>query len=117
MPLVPINAMISDIQDFGKIPVRAGRNVYIRDVATISDATDINFGYALVNGQRSIYIPVVKKNTASTLTVVDRHPQEHGRLQKRAARVGRHQLRVRRIADRARGDHAASPPKGSSAPR
>ena len=70
MPLVPIDAMIANIGDFGKIPVRPGRNVYIRDVATVEDGTDINFGYALVNGRRSIYIPVVKHNTASTLTVV-----------------------------------------------
>ena len=70
MPLVPIDAMISKIADFGKIPVRQGRNVYIRDVATVEDGTDINFGYALVDGRRSIYVPVVKHNTASTLTVV-----------------------------------------------
>ncbi len=70
MPLVPMNAMIADIQEMGKIPVAPGRNVYIRDVATIADSTDLNFGYALVNGRRSVYIPVVKKNTASTLTVV-----------------------------------------------
>ncbi len=45
MPLVPINAMISDIQNFGSIPIRPGRNVYIRDVATVADATDLNFGF------------------------------------------------------------------------
>jgi multidrug efflux pump subunit AcrB len=71
MPLVPINAMIREVQNFGSIPISPGRNVYIRDVATIADATDLNFGYAIVNGQRSVYIPVVKKNTSSTLTVVD----------------------------------------------
>src|SRR5579863_7586629 len=54
----------------GNIPVILCRNVYIRDVATIADSTDLNFGYALVNGNRSVYIPVVKKNTASTLAVV-----------------------------------------------
>ncbi|HEX4143505.1 MAG TPA: efflux RND transporter permease subunit, partial [Pirellulales bacterium] len=70
MPLVPMNTMISQIAEFGKIPLRQGRNVYVRDVATIEDVTDINFGYALVNGRRSIYVPVVKHNTASTLTVV-----------------------------------------------
>ncbi len=70
MPLVPTNAMITKIEDFGKIPIRQGRNVYLRDVATIEDGTDINFGYALVDGHRSIYVPIVKHNTASTLTVV-----------------------------------------------
>ncbi len=70
MPLVPNNAMISNPQDFGSIPVKAGQNVYVRDVATISDATDLNYGYALVNGHKSVYLPIVKKSTASTLQVV-----------------------------------------------
>ena len=71
MPLVPTNAMLADPQEMGDIPIKAGKNVYIRDVATIADTTDINYGCALVNGRKSIYIPVVKKDTASTLTVVD----------------------------------------------
>lgn len=70
MPLVPMNAMIVDPQEIGKIPVQLNRNVYIQDVATVADSTDVNFGYALVDGHRSVYIPVVKKNTASTLNVV-----------------------------------------------
>lgn len=70
MPLVPMNAMIVDPQEIGKIPVQRGRNVYIKDVAKVADSTDVNFGYALVDGHRSVYIPIVKKNTASTLSVV-----------------------------------------------
>jgi multidrug efflux pump subunit AcrB len=70
MPLVPTNALVRDIREITKIPVQPGRNVYIGDVATVLDSTDVNFGYAMVDGHRSIYIPVVKKNTASTLTVV-----------------------------------------------
>lgn len=70
MPLVPTNATIADVEHFGSIPLKMGRNVYLRDVATIADATDVDFGYAMVDGHRSVYIPVVKKNTASTLTVV-----------------------------------------------
>jgi multidrug efflux pump subunit AcrB len=70
MPLVPMNTMIVDPQEIGKIPVKPGRNVYVENVATVADSTDVNFGYALVDGRRSVYIPIVKKNTASTLTVV-----------------------------------------------
>ncbi len=70
MPLVPTNAMVADPQEMGNIPVKLGKDVYIRDVGTIHDSTDINYGCALVNGHRSLYIPVVKKDTASTLTVV-----------------------------------------------
>ena len=70
MPLVPNNAMIRRPQDFGSIPLKPGRDVYLRDVATVADATDINYGYALVDGRKSVYLPIVKKNTASTLQVV-----------------------------------------------
>ena len=70
MPLVPTNAMVADPETLGSIPIRPGKGVYIRDVGTIEDTTDINYGCALVNGRKSVYIPVVKKDTASTLTVV-----------------------------------------------
>jgi multidrug efflux pump subunit AcrB len=70
MPLVPNNAMVRDAKNFGSIPVKPGRNVYVRDVAKVADATDLNYGYALVDGRKSIYVPVIKKSTASTLDVV-----------------------------------------------
>jgi multidrug efflux pump subunit AcrB len=70
MPLVPNNALIRQPKDFGSIPLKPGRDVYLRDVATVADATDLNYGYALVDGRKSIYLPIVKKSTASTLQVV-----------------------------------------------
>lgn len=70
MPLVPVNTMVANIQEITKIPVQPGRNVYIGDVAKIEDSTDVNFGYAMVDGRTSVYIPIVKKNTGSTLSVV-----------------------------------------------
>jgi len=70
MPMVPTNAMVRDIQEIGNIPLKMGMNVYIRDVAKISDSTDVNYGYALVDGRKSVYLPIIKKDTASTLTVV-----------------------------------------------
>ncbi len=70
MPLVQTNAMVVDPQELADIPIHPGTNVYLRDVATVQDGTDLNYGCALVNGRQSVYIPVVKKDTASTLTVV-----------------------------------------------
>jgi multidrug efflux pump subunit AcrB len=70
MPLVSNNATVVDIQRLGSIPLRLGENVYLRDVATIADDTDITYGYALVNGKKSVYLPIIKKDTGSTLTVV-----------------------------------------------
>lgn len=71
MPMVPVNSTVVNIQDLGKIPLRLEKNVYLRDVAVLQDDTDITYGYALVNGKKSVYLPVIKKDTASALTVVD----------------------------------------------
>ena len=70
MPFVANNATVVDIKQLGAIPLKVGLNVYLRDVATISDDTDITYGYALVNGNKSVYLPIIKKDTGSTLTVV-----------------------------------------------
>ncbi len=70
MPVVSNNATVVDISRLGEIPLRLGKNVYLRDVATIQDDTDITYGYALVNGKKSVYLPIIKKDTGSTLTVV-----------------------------------------------
>ena len=70
MPIVHNNATVVDIQRLGNIPLKLGQNVYLRDVATIQDDTDITYGYALVNGQKAIHLPIIKKDTGSTLTVV-----------------------------------------------
>ena len=70
MPMVANNATVGDIQKLGSIPLRLERNVYLRDVATIQDYVDITYGYALVNGKNSVYLPIIKKDTGSTLTVV-----------------------------------------------
>ena len=70
MPMVSNNATVVDIQEMGNIPLRMEQNVYLRDVATIRDDTDITYGYALVNGKKSVYLPIIKKDTGSTLTVV-----------------------------------------------
>ena len=70
MPVVANNATVVDIQKLGDIPLRLERNVYLRDVATIHDDVDITYGYALVNGKKSVYLPIIKKDTGSTLTVV-----------------------------------------------
>jgi multidrug efflux pump subunit AcrB len=68
----PANTTIRTVKDFGDIPLFKGavENVYLRDVATIEDAADITTGYALVNGKRSIYLPITKSADASTWEVV-----------------------------------------------
>jgi len=71
MPIVPVDAMVTNPKDLGNIAVRPGSDVYLRDLATIEDSTDIPTGYALVNGSRAVYILVTKRADASTLSVVN----------------------------------------------
>jgi multidrug efflux pump subunit AcrB len=71
MPIVPVNAMAVKPDELGKIAVRPGESIYLRDIATIEDGTDIPTGYALVNGRRAVYILVTKRADASTVSVVN----------------------------------------------
>jgi multidrug efflux pump subunit AcrB len=68
----PINSVVSSIDDLLNLPVRTGSgpSVYIRDIGSVNDSTDVPTAYALVNGRRAVYIPVTKRPDASTLSVV-----------------------------------------------
>jgi multidrug efflux pump subunit AcrB len=72
-PMVPLNSVVKNIKDLESVPIRTGvyPAVFLRDVGTIRDASDIVTSYALVNGRRTVYIPVTKRSDASTLTVVN----------------------------------------------
>src|SRR2546430_4602580 len=68
----PVNSVVSNINDLLALPIRtgAGPTVFVRDIGSVGDSTDIPTAYALVNGRRAVYIPVTKRPDASTLTVV-----------------------------------------------
>ncbi len=70
--IVPVNSVVSDIHTLLDLPIRtgAGPTVFLRDIGTVADSSDILTGYALVNGRRAVYIPVTKRPNASTLSVV-----------------------------------------------
>src|SRR6185369_4327020 len=72
-PMVPLNSVVKNIKDLEAVPVRVGSlpAVFIRDVADVQDASDIVTCFALVNGRRTVYIPVTKRSDASTLSVVN----------------------------------------------
>src|SRR5256712_821045 len=63
-----------NIQELLDTPLRlgAGPTVYLRDIGTILDGTDVIVGYAHVDGRRTVYIPVTKRADASTLDVIRR---------------------------------------------
>ena len=70
--IVPVNSVVPDIADLSDLPIRTGSGptVFLRDVGTVQDSSDILAGYALVNGRRAVYIPVTKRPNFSTLSVV-----------------------------------------------
>lgn len=72
MMVTTLNSLIKNADDFGNIPVitKNGVPVLVKDVARVADASDVTVDYALVNGKRSVYIPVVKTADASTWSVV-----------------------------------------------
>jgi multidrug efflux pump subunit AcrB len=81
--MVTTDSTVTQINDLLDIPVHAGTGaaVYLRDVGTVKDASDVLAGYALLNGQRTVYIPVTKRPDASTITVVNEVRQSIERFQ------------------------------------
>ncbi|RAV29965.1 efflux RND transporter permease subunit [Sinomicrobium soli] len=70
--MAPLNSIAKNPEEFLNTPVttRGDRTIYIRDVARVEDAADKTVAYALVNGKRSVYLPIIKKADASTLDAV-----------------------------------------------
>src|SRR5882672_776073 len=70
--ITPSNSVVDNFKELETIPLKlgAGASVYVRDVASIENGADVTTGYALINGKRSVYIPVTKRTDASTWDVV-----------------------------------------------
>jgi multidrug efflux pump subunit AcrB len=82
-PMVPLNAVARNVKDLEGVPIRTGAfpTVFVRDVGEVTDGSDIVTSYALVNGRRTVYIPVTKRSTASTLSVVNLVKANLGKFQ------------------------------------
>nr|MDP9048752.1 efflux RND transporter permease subunit [Bacteroidota bacterium] len=67
-----VNTLVKKAEEFGDIPIKTknGVPIYVKDVARVADASDVTVDYALIDGKRSVYIPVVKTADASTWSVV-----------------------------------------------
>lgn len=74
MYVTTINTLEQTVDEFSHIPLKTkdDATVFISDVASVADAADITVDYALINGKRSVYIPVVKTADASTWDVVQK---------------------------------------------
>ncbi len=81
--ITPTNAVVSDIRDLADLPIRTGSGptVFMHDIGTVEDGSDITLGYALINGRRTVYLPVTKRADASTLDVVNEVKSSMGRFE------------------------------------
>jgi multidrug efflux pump subunit AcrB len=66
-------ALGGNLSELLATPIRpvSGTTVFLRDIGTIENGTDLVTAYAHVNGKRTVYIPVTKRSDASTLAVVN----------------------------------------------
>lgn len=72
MFVTSVNTLETKVKQFEDIPIKSNGLglLHISDVAKVNDGADLTVDYALVNGKRSVYIPVVKTADASTWEVV-----------------------------------------------
>jgi multidrug efflux pump subunit AcrB len=64
-----LGANLAELLDTPIRPV-SGTTVYLRDIGTVENGTDIVTAYAHVDGKRTVYIPVTKRADASTVAVI-----------------------------------------------
>jgi multidrug efflux pump subunit AcrB len=81
--ITPTNNTLREVKDFENIPLFKGsvQNLYLRDVATVTDGADVSSGYALINGKRSVYVSIAKSADASTWDVVNQLKASMPRIQ------------------------------------
>lgn len=70
--ITPSNSVVDNIKELESVTVKNinGTSILVRDVANVDNGADVTTGYALINGKRSVYIPVTKRADASTWDVV-----------------------------------------------
>ncbi len=83
MYVTSVNSLEEKVSQFDNIPIKSNgaSSVYISDVAKVTDGADVTVDYALVNGKRSVYIPIVKTADASTWDVVQNLRSKLGEMQ------------------------------------
>ncbi len=66
------NAMPSKVEDLNDVPiaVRDGKVVFMRDVASVQDSSQIQSNIVRVNGRRQVYIPIYRQPGANTIEIV-----------------------------------------------
>ena len=68
------NSMVPSVSEIGRIPVKVGQGqapVLVNDVAKAEDSSQIQYNKVLIDGQPSVYVPVLRQAGANTIAVVN----------------------------------------------
>jgi multidrug efflux pump subunit AcrB len=68
------NSMIDHPENINDVPVKVGAGqqpVFVRDIGRAEDAAQIQQNIVRINGQRSVYIPVLKQSGSNTISIVN----------------------------------------------
>jgi multidrug efflux pump subunit AcrB len=70
--MVHTDALLEQPADLGLVPLRIvdGKQVLVRDIARVGLGADVVTNVALLDGRRTVFMPVTKRSDASTLAVV-----------------------------------------------
>lgn len=71
---VRTNSLIEDPAGIDDVPLKVGEGaapVLVRDVGHTEDASQIQQNVVRIDGQRSVYVPILKQSNANTIAVVD----------------------------------------------
>ncbi len=77
------NSMVENMDELGKVPLKTSGNswVTVNDVGHAEDANQIQYNVVRVDGQRSVYLPIMKQGgDTNTIQVVDGIRDMLGRL-------------------------------------
>ncbi len=69
------NSMIDNPENINDVPVKVAgegqRPVFVGDIGQAEDAAQIQQNIVRINGQRSVYVPVLKQSGSNTIAIVD----------------------------------------------
>jgi hydrophobic/amphiphilic exporter-1 (mainly G- bacteria), HAE1 family len=69
------NSMIEDPANINQVPIKVAgpgaRPVFVSDLGNAEDASQIQQNIVRINGQRSVYVPVLKQSGSNTIAIVD----------------------------------------------
>ena len=120
---VTTNSMIEDPERIDDVPVKIGADqapvLVARRSARAEDAAQIQQNVVRIDGQRSVYVPVLKQGNANTIAVVDGVRSllpKRGRAA-RGDEAGRHLRPVELHPRRDRGASSTRPRRPRCSPR